>query len=120
MTRQHRHSSLGRDRAKSAKNVKKDLRRILLLLDEWNKTEDGVLLELLRKRQETTESRQEGASNRKFVQRISWEKFQRRLTDKQFRRYFICMNKSLKTLKSVTLRVKNSGELAIARNSSES
>lgn len=87
MTR-HRHSSLGRDRAKTAKNIKRDLSRIPLLLDEWNDAEDGVLLELLRKRQGITESRQQGANQRKFLQRTSWEKFQRRLTDKQFCQYF--------------------------------
>lgn len=87
MTR-HRSNTAGKEGVKLERRIKKGLAALLLLLDEWDETEDGLLETLLRKRLETTTMKKDAAKNRKLRQRTSWSRFQSRLTDKQFRRYF--------------------------------
>jgi hypothetical protein len=87
MTR-HRSSSAGKEGVKHRRRIKKGLAALLLLLDEWDNTEDGLLETLLRKRLEITTIKKDAAKNRTLRQRTSWSRFQTRLTDKQFRRYF--------------------------------
>lgn len=69
-------------------NVKKGVAALLLILAEWDGSEDQLLEELLRKQHNTSIAKQDAAKNRKCRQRASWMSFQNRLTDKQFRRYF--------------------------------
>jgi hypothetical protein len=87
MTR-HRSNTAGKEGVKHKMRIKKGLAALLLLLDEWDEAEDGLLETLLRKRLETTTMKKDAAKNRKLRQRTSWSRFQSRLTDKQFRRYF--------------------------------
>lgn len=85
-----RHRSNGSARAvnKLKTRVKKGVAALLLLLDEWDGSEDGLLDELLRKQHATSQAKHDAAKNRKCRQRTSWSSFQNRLTNKQFRRYF--------------------------------
>eukprot|EP00985_Skeletonema_marinoi_P013178 scaffold6499_cov134-Skeletonema_marinoi.AAC.1 len=48
MTR-HRSDPFEKERVKRAKNVKRDLTKILLAMEEWNQAEDSVLADLLQK-----------------------------------------------------------------------
>lgn len=76
----------------SAKAVKKHVRKgtstLLLLLDEWDGAEDGLLEELLHQQYTTNQAKQDAAKNRKCCQRTSWSSFQNTLTDNQFHHYF--------------------------------
>jgi len=87
MTR-HRSDPFEKERVKRAKNVKRDLTKILLAMEEWNQAEDSVLADLLQKWHDAKQQKKAAARNRKCRQRRSWEQFQQYLTDRQFRRYF--------------------------------
>ena len=87
MTR-HRSNVSARMVNKVRKKVQKGLAALLLLLDEWDGADDGLLECLLRKQLSTRQAKQHAAENRQCRQRTSWSSFQSRLTDKQFRRYF--------------------------------
>jgi hypothetical protein len=79
---------LEKERVKRAKNVKRDLTKILLAMEEWDQAEDSVLAELLQKWHNIKQQKKAAARNRKCRQRRSWAQFQQYLTDRQFRRYF--------------------------------
>ena len=87
MTRQRSNSAI-RVHTKVKKQVKKGLAALLLLLDEWDGSDDGLLEKLLCKQYFASVTKQQSAENRKCRQRTSWSSFEHRLTDKQFRRYF--------------------------------
>ena len=87
MTR-HRSNTSAKAVNKVKKNVKKGVAALLLILDEWDGSEDELSKELLCKQHSTSQTKQDAAKNRKCHQRTSWISFENRLTDKQFCRYF--------------------------------
>jgi hypothetical protein len=64
-----RSNSAGKEGVKHRRRIKKGLAALLLLLDEWDDTEDGLLETLLRKRLEITTIKKDAAKNRTLRQR---------------------------------------------------
>ena len=63
----HRSNTSAKAVNKVKKNVKKGVAALLLILDEWDGSEDRLLEELLRKQHNTSKAKQDAAKNRSAI-----------------------------------------------------